>query len=309
MSGDASILLSSEECSSANYTKYLRPWNQVPSWEQCRKAINDAVEDASAAEVEVELLPPSSLGGFDWRIFVANHEWREELLGHGGITKAVARTHRRTRHHHLLFSCVDGSSFMLTRNTLRRFDSNGEQHIVKSSEKAVKVAFREALSGIRKSGKRGPCDKEEDDVVAQFNASLRDMMASFFRDVLIGVPLGSSNSSEWIKFVDNPEVIKVKEDARMVPQLVAEVISQLVVLAVCPRTLRGREECDQSFQELKSRWIAYVRENFKVIRMSSAQAAKLGQLKNDEIQEASRATGDSPAIAAKVCIFGSDHRN
>ncbi|EEQ97527.1 hypothetical protein Pmar_PMAR004033 [Perkinsus marinus ATCC 50983] len=99
-------------------------------------------------------------------------------------------------------------------------------------------------------------------------------MASFFRDVLIGVPLGSSNSSEWIKFVDNPEVIKVKEDARMVPQLVDE--------------------------ELKSRWIAYVRENFKVIRMSSAQAARLGQLKNDEIQEASRATGDSPAIAAKL---------
>ncbi|KAF4727572.1 hypothetical protein FOZ62_025607, partial [Perkinsus olseni] len=135
---DPSILLAPDSHSSASYTKYLRPWNQVPSWEQCRKAINGAIEDAAAAPLEIELPLPSSPGGFDWRIFVANHEWREELLGHGGITKAIARKHGKTRHYHLLFSCVDGTAFMLTRNTLRRFDSNGAQHIVKSSDKAVK---------------------------------------------------------------------------------------------------------------------------------------------------------------------------
>ncbi|KAF4664460.1 hypothetical protein FOL46_004202 [Perkinsus olseni] len=270
---DPSILLAPDSHPSASYTKYLRPWNQVPSWEQCRKAINGAIEDAAAAPLEIELPLPSSPGGFDWRIFVANHEWREELLGHGGITKAIARKHGKTRHYHLLFSCVDGTVFMLTRNTLRRFDSNGAQHIVKSSDKAVKVAFRKSLEGLRKSGKRGPAGEEEG-VVSQFNASLRDMMAAFVKDVLIGVPLGNPKSSDWVKLVDNPEVIMVKEDARMVPRLVDE--------------------------DMKVRWVQYVREHFELMKMSPAQAAKLGQVKNDEIQEALRTTEGLPAMAAKL---------
>ncbi|KAF4718364.1 hypothetical protein FOZ63_020999 [Perkinsus olseni] len=275
---DPSILLAPDSHPSASYTKYLRPWNQVPSWEQCRKAINGAIEDAAAAPLEIELPLPSIPGGFDWRIFVANHEWREELLGHGGITRAVARKHSRTVHYHLLFACANGTSFMLTRNTLRWFDSNGAQHIVKSSDKAVKVAFRESLEGLRKSGKRGPAGEEEG-VVSQFNASLRDMMAAFVKDVLIGVPLGDPKSSDWVKLVDNPEVIMVKEDARMVPQLVDE--------------------------DMKGRWVQYVREHFEVMKMSPAQAAKLGQVKNDEIQEASRTTEGLPAMAAKTSLESS----
>lgn len=195
--------------------------DSVPEWWMCRKAKRQVREYSSEAAAEVTLPFAISLGRgykFDWRVYVANHRWCEELLAFGGIVKATASRHEVNHHYHFYLHCGNGDKLLLTENTLRRYDTKGEVHWMRQSQRAVLKAFDEALGVLKGEGWQ-LTEMDGWYFTGNFNATIRDMLAEFFSHAVFGVALGDPTSSEWIKVLEDPAVISIREDPNMLTVL------------------------------------------------------------------------------------------
>ncbi|KAF4744091.1 hypothetical protein FOZ62_008660, partial [Perkinsus olseni] len=74
-----------------NSQEFLVEPSSVPTWWMCRKAKRQVTDQATDSEITLPYSIDLGHGqAFDWRVYVANHRWHDELLGLDGIVRATA---------------------------------------------------------------------------------------------------------------------------------------------------------------------------------------------------------------------------